>query len=319
MRKREVFSQNLKNWLHTAILIGGMLLLVAILGYALAGPSGLTWAVIIGGILLFFSQRISPQWVLNMYKAKPITPQQAPSLHRINHALAQRAQLANPPQLYYIPTKVMNAFAVGRREAAAIAVTDGLLRNLTMQELTAVLAHEMSHVQNNDMRVMAFADVISRVTNLFSSIGKFLLIVNLPLFVMGQRTISWLAVALLILAPTIIGLLQLALSRTREYDADLDAMQLTGDPDSLISALKKLEHYSANMIKEMIRPGDGVPDPSIFRTHPHTKDRIRRLAALTGRQLPQEPMAQPETAVLLPSQFGRVTRQPRWHVMGIWH
>ncbi|MEM7115761.1 MAG: zinc metalloprotease HtpX [Chloroflexota bacterium] len=319
MREREVFSQNLKNWLHTAILIGGMLLLVAVLGYALGGTTGLTWAVVIGAVLLFFSQRVSPQWVLNMYKAQPIPQQQAPQLHRINELLAQRANLANVPQLYYVPTKMMNAFAVGRRENAAIAVTDGLLRKLTMRELTAVLAHEMSHVQNNDMRVMAFADVMSRVTNFFSTFGKVLLLVNLPLLLMGQATISWFAVALLIFAPTIIGFLQLALSRTREYDADLDAMQLTGDPDGLISALKKLEHYQANMLREMVRPGDGVPVPSVLRTHPHTDDRIRRLAALTGRKLPQKPMPQPETAVLLPSQFQRVTRQPSWHMMGIWH
>jgi heat shock protein HtpX len=213
---------------------------------------------------------------------------------------------------------MLNAFAVGTRRNAAIGLTDGLLRGLNLRELTGVLAHEMSHIRNNDMRSMSVADVISRVTNLFSTFGKFLLLVNLPLIFMGSAPISWWAILLLIVAPFISGLLQLALSRTREFDADLDAIQLTHDPVGLMNALQKLEYYATNIWQQVLFPGRGVPDPSIFRTHPHTKDRIARLQELSPQQY--QPIAMPAQApFVLPGNYTQVTRQPGWRMMNLWY
>jgi heat shock protein HtpX len=295
-----------------------MLALLVLLGWLVAGQTGIIWAVILGGILVLFGQQVSPQLVLRMYRARPLTSAEAPQLYQIMEELAQRAQLPYVPALYYVPSRMLNAFAVGTRRNAAIGLTDGLLRGLNLRELTGVLAHEMSHIRNNDMRSMSVADVISRVTNLFSTFGKFLLLVNLPLIFMGSAPISWWAILLLIVAPFISGLLQLALSRTREFDADLDAIQLTHDPVGLMNALQKLEYYATNIWQQVLFPGRGVPDPSIFRTHPHTKDRLARLQELNPQQY--QPIAMPAQAPFaLPGNYTQVTRQPGWRMMNLWY
>ncbi|MBX3014141.1 MAG: M48 family metalloprotease [Caldilineaceae bacterium] len=318
MRQDVVANHDFRNWLHTVLLLGSMLLLLTLLGWLVAGQTGILWSIILGGILVILGQQVSPQLVLRMYQARPLTAAEAPELYRIVEALAQRAELAFVPVVYYIPSRMLNAFAVGTRRNAAIGLTDGILRSLDLRELTGVLAHEMSHIRNNDMRSMNIADVISRITNLFSTFGKFLLLLNFPLILMGRATISWWAILLLIFAPMISGLLQLALSRTREFDADLDAIQLTHDPVGLMNALQKLEYYSTNIWQQVLFPGRGVPDPSIFRTHPHTKDRIARLQELNPQQY--QPVALPaQSPFALPGNFNQVTRQPSWHTMHLWY
>jgi heat shock protein HtpX len=318
MKQDVVVNHDFRNWLHTVLLLGSMLALLVLLGWLVAGQTGIIWAVILGGILVLFGQQVSPQLVLRMYRARPLTSAEAPQLYQIMEELAQRAQLPYVPALYYVPSRMLNAFAVGTRRNAAIGLTDGLLRGLNLRELTGVLAHEMSHIRNNDMRSMSVADVISRVTNLFSTFGKFLLLVNLPLIFMGSAPISWWAILLLIVAPFISGLLQLALSRTREFDADLDAIQLTHDPVGLMNALQKLEYYATNIWQQVLFPGRGVPDPSIFRTHPHTKDRIARLQELSPQQY--QPIAMPAQApFVLPGNYTQVTRQPGWRMMNLWY
>lgn len=318
MKQEVVVNHDFRNWLHTVLLLGSMLALLALLGWLVAGQTGIIWAVILGGILVLFGQQVSPQLVLRMYRARPLTAAEAPQLYQIMAELAQRAQLPFVPVLYYVPSRMLNAFAVGNRRNAAIGLTDGLLRGLNLRELTGVLAHEMSHIRNNDMRSMSVADVISRVTNLFSTFGKFLLLVNLPLIFMGSAPISWWAILLLIVAPFISGLLQLALSRTREFDADLDAIQLTHDPVGLMNALQKLEYYSTNIWQQVLFPGRGVPDPSIFRTHPHTKDRLARLQELNPQQY--QPVAMPAQAPFaLPGNYTQITRQPGWRMMNLWY
>ena len=318
MKQDVVVNHDFRNWLHTMLLLGSMLALLALLGWLVAGRTGILWAVILGGILVFFGQQVSPQLVLRMYRARPLTAAEAPQLYQIMAELTQRAQLPYVPALYYVPSRMLNAFAVGTRRNAAIGLTDGILRGLNLRELTGVLAHEMSHIRNNDMRSMSVADVISRVTNLFSTFGKFLLLVNLPLIFMGSAPISWWAILLLIVAPFISGLLQLALSRTREFDADLDAIQLTHDPVGLMNALQKLEYYSTNIWQQVLFPGRGVPDPSIFRTHPHTKDRLARLQELNPQQYQQ--IAMPAQApFVLPGNYTQVTRQPGWRMMNLWY
>ncbi len=318
MKQEVVVNHDFRNWLHTVLLLGSMLALLALLGWLVADRMGIIWAVILGGILVLFGQQVSPQLVLRMYRARPLTAAEAPQLYQIMGELARRAQLPFVPTLYYVPSRMLNAFAVGNRRNAAIGLTDGILRGLNLRELTGVLAHEMSHIRNNDMRSMNVADVISRITSLFSTFGKFLLLFNLPLIFMGSAPISWWAILLLIVAPFISGLLQLALSRTREFDADLDAIQLTRDPVGLMNALQKLEYYSTNIWQQVLFPGRGVPDPSIFRTHPHTKDRIARLQELNPQQY--QPIAMPAQAPFaLPSNYSQITRRPGWRMMNLWY
>jgi heat shock protein HtpX len=318
MRRSADLGHTFINLAHTLILFVGMLLVLGVSGYALFGPPGVYGAVLLIVISLVLSPRISPRTLLRLYGAVPLTAASAPELDAMLRELARRANLTRIPQLYYVPSQVTNAFAVGSPRDAAIGVTDGLLRRLTLRELAGVLAHELSHVRHNDLWVMNFADVLSRVTSLLANVGQLLLLINLPLVLMGQATISWLAIAMLIVAPLLNGLLQLALSRTREYDADRGAVALTGDPAGLASALLKLERYTAALLRQIVVPGHGVPQPSILRTHPPTRDRIARLermAAAQGRSF----LPEPETLAALPPQLARIERRPRYRVMGLWY
>jgi Zn-dependent protease with chaperone function len=132
---------------------------------------------------------------------------------------------------------MLNAFAVGRPDDAVIALTDGLLRNLTLRELAGVLAHETSHIRNHDLWLMGLADLDSRLTRLMTLVGLLLMILALPLWWAGVTNLPWLVIPLLVLAPQLTTLFERALSRARELDADLDAAGLTGDPAGLASAL----------------------------------------------------------------------------------
>ncbi|MGI6855512.1 zinc metalloprotease HtpX [Mesorhizobium sp. 1B3] len=275
-----------QNTLHTWLLGAASLLLLAVTAWAFAGPIGIAYAAVFGILPLIFLRRISPQMVLSMYKASRVSPTDFPTGYRLIEELARRAALPAAPKLYVIPSRMVNAFAVGRRGNSAIAVTDALARMLTTRELAGVLAHEISHVAHEDVKVMAFADIVSRITSLMSTIGLFSLFLNLAGFAGGYDTqIPWLGVIVLLAAPTIGGLLQMALSRTREFDADLGAAMLTGDPEGLAMALKKLERAQGKMWEGILLPGSRMPDPSILRSHPRTEDRIERLLALKAEPI----------------------------------
>jgi heat shock protein HtpX len=199
-----------------------------------------------------------------------------PELHKVVRELAARADLASVPQLHYVQSQMLNAFAVGKPEDSAIAVTDGLLRAMTMRQIAGILAHEMSHIRNGDLKVMGLADVLNRITSFMSTMG----LIGIPTMLGTGWNIPIIGLLLLIFAPTIGGLLQMALSRAREYDADLDGAALTGDPEGLASALATLEHRQRGQWEGLILPGSRLPEPSLLRTHPKTEDRIARLMAL---------------------------------------
>jgi heat shock protein HtpX len=164
-----------------------------------------------------------------------------------------------------------------------------LLRKLDLAELTGVLAHELAHIRNNDLQLMAFADLMSRVMQVMSWTGLLLALWQLPGLWTGDSRVPWLGIALLYLGPALTNLLQLALSRSREFDADLDAVTYTGDPEALASALAKIEHYQGRTIEDLVFPSSRrVPAPSILRTHPATASRLERLRQV-ARHVGQRP------------------------------
>ncbi|WP_205470628.1 zinc metalloprotease HtpX [Breoghania sp. L-A4] len=274
--------RKLMNTLHTWLLAGGSLMLLALCAWALAGPQGVVWVSLGGALSLYLATHMSPKMVLRLYRARPLPETVFVDGHRVVNILARRAALPAVPELYVVPSRMMNAFAVGNRESPVICVTDGLLRGLTLREFAGVIAHEMSHIANGDIRVMALADVVSRMTSTMSTLGILLVLFNLPALIQGNG-VPWVGIGLLMVAPTIGGLLQLALSRTREYDADLDAVLLTGDPKGLAGALVKLERAEGRMWEAMALPGGRLPDPSLLRSHPKTEERVRRIMELTPR------------------------------------
>jgi heat shock protein HtpX len=274
----------LSHTLQSLLLIISMMGILGLVGWIVAGLDGLLLASVACAAILVLGTGISPRLMLRMCRARPIALQQAPELYEIVKILSHRAGLPMVPQLFYVPSPALNAFATGRQDEAVIAVTGGLLRHLNQRELIAVLAHELSHLRNNDMLTMALANTVSRMTLLLSQLGQLMLIFALPLMLLGEVYISLFGILVLIFAPAGVALLQLALSRTREFDADLGAVTLTGDPQGLSQALKKLEHARGNWLQRLLFPSGKTEAPQWLRTHPATAERIQRLNSLMFEQ-----------------------------------
>ncbi len=315
-----VTKHRLHNILHSLLLLSAMALLLAALGYLLAGTIGMVMALGFSIVAMVMHPGMSPYLLLRLYRARELDARLAPDLNRVVQELARRAQLPHSPKLFYIPSDTINAFTVGSREHTVIAITQAMLERMPTREFIGVLAHEMSHVSNRDTWVMGVADLFSRLTASLSLFGQLLLLINLPLLLFSDYTISWFAILLLILAPNLSALLQLALSRTREYDADLGAVDLTGDPVGLAQALDRLEHETGRYMEQLFRPGSRVPNPSLLRTHPPTEERIRRLIELAESR--QAAAIAHELPVLSPPQWSSQrprTRHPRRHISGLWY
>jgi heat shock protein HtpX len=308
----------LRNVAHSILLLGGIVGLLALCGWVLFGPAGLVGMALGAAIALAFSPAISPRMVLRLYRAREIGPRDLPEVLRMLALIAERAGLERLPRLYYVPSRMLNAFAVGSRDDAVIALTDGMLRALDLRELSAVLAHEVSHIRNRDLWLMGIADLAGRLTRVMSLFGLALLVIGLPLWLSGGASMPWLLVPLLVFAPQITTLLQLALSRAREFDADLDAAGLTGDPGALASALAKLERYQRGVWEQILMPGQRLPEPSVLRTHPPTSERIARLEALSGAP-PLTPLPGPGATRGIEAAWPIVPRAPRGRLIGFWY
>jgi len=317
MDRDRLASHRLENRLHGLLLISGMLVLLAVLGWAVAGVVGTAILLGFGALVMVLGQRAAPRMMLAMYRARRLAPRDAPELHGLVAELSRRAGLPATPQLFWVPSPIPNAFAVGRRERALVGVTDGLVRSMAPRELAGVLAHEIAHVRHDDLWVMGLADVLSRTTRLLSLLGQVLLLLNLPLVLLGRVVVPWTLVLLLVAAPTVSALLQLALSRTREFDADAEAARLTGDPRGLASALTRLERQARSTLLRVVLPEAGSSEPSLLRTHPTTAERVRRLLALEGIDLPHRP-APPLGSVGLHDAF-TAPRRPGWHWLGLYY
>ena len=308
-------NHRLRNWLHTIVLIVGMAVLMGLLAWSLWGMIGVIWALIGVALLLAFAPNIPNDLMLRMYGAVPLTPAAAGQVHEIVDALTARAGLPARPRLYMIPSPILNAFATGEQESASIAVTYGMLKTLSLRELAGVLAHEISHVRNNDLRIMGLADLMSRVTQIMSFVALFLVLVNFPLMAVGAKPVPWLTIILLYLAPTAMSLLQLALSRAREFDADLEGARLSGDPEGLASALLKLERRQGRFWEDMFLGGRRIPDPSLLRSHPRTEERVARLQALAV----DRPPVTTKAASVPVTRVRQVSPAPRFRWNGTWY
>ncbi len=315
--RETVTKHRLVNTVQTALLIGSMMLLLGLIGELLLGAGAFLWMALSTGVLLLFSPSLPPSVILRLYRAQPLSAWARTTLHDIVEGLASRAGLPVVPGLYYVPSATANAFAVGSRQQPAIALTDGLLRRLNLRELAGVLAHEVTHLRNNDLRVMALADTVSRMTGFLSLFGQILIVINLPLLLMGHATVSWIGLLLLLLAPTVAALLQLALSRTREFQADLGAAELTGDPKGLASALVKIDYHAGNWLERIFRPSRKNPDPSLLRSHPRLEKRIERLLEITPH--PQEDLIGADLVYALPERIPVITRRAGRHWSGVWY
>lgn len=300
------------NRLQTLLLVGALLAIGSLAGFVLFGESGLWMALAATLLTLVVEPLAVSRLTLALYKARPIEPAEAPQLWRTLEVLAERAVLPAAPVPHYIPSPMVNAFAVGNRRQSAIALTDGLLARLRPHELTAVLAHEVAHIAHGDLKVMNLADYVSRLTGVFALVGQVFILLYLPGWLLGGAELPWLGLLVLAFSPHLALLAQLGLSRVREFDADLAAARLTGNPHALASALAKIEQVSRTW-RAWLLPGWGNPEPSWLRTHPATEERIRRLLAL---DLPAPTDSWPLPAFTPAAE--NVRRSPRWYPGGIW-
>jgi len=312
-----------RNVLHSALLLGGMAGIVFLAAWSIWGLEVALWAMA-GGLLGFaFSPTVAPDLVMRAYRAQPVDRLSFPEGAALIEELSRRAGLATPPRLYLLPSSLLNAFAVGNRRQAAIAITVGLLRALEWRELAGVLAHEISHVRNNDLWLMGLADTMSRLTSLLATIGILLALFSLPLLLFGYQPVPFLTLLILLAAPVAGSLLQLALSRAREFDADLEAATLTRDPAGLAAALQKLDRYQGRYWEEILLPGRRMPEPSLLRTHPSTEERIARLLSLYAEAEPSNLLSPalgrgqvPHGLILGRSLDGG---RPRFRASGYWY
>ncbi|MEL6342043.1 MAG: zinc metalloprotease HtpX [Myxococcota bacterium] len=308
LNEERIQQQRWRNWIHSGLLLGALIGQAAALGWLLSGWFGVILAGALTAAGVMAGLRTSPWMVLRMYRATPLRPEQAPGLYRVLGVLTERAKLPRRPVLFYIPSSVPNAMSLGRRDASVVALTDGLIRRLSPRELTGVLAHEVSHIKHGDLVVMGVADSLSRITAVLGQVG---LLMALFAFFFGWWQTVYVGL-ILGAGPTISTLLMMALSRQREFAADLGAVELTGDPRGLANALAKIERRSRLWDRVLGMPGQD-PNPSLLRSHPATDQRLEML-----RDLTVEGVAPIRHPIEPPQDFDEVQRPGRARAWGTW-
>lgn len=274
------------NTLRTILLMGVLTALIVLVGGYIGGEQGLYIAFAFAVLTNVGSYWFSDTIALKMSGAQAVERSEAPELYEIVEDLAQRAQIP-VPRIYVIPTESPNAFATGRDpNHSAIAVTEGIMRIMTKRELAAVLAHELGHVRNRDVLITTMAAVLASVVTMIAHFGFYL---------GGNRddrgsSNPLFSLLLVILAPIAASLINLAISRSREYQADKTGAEITEDPEGLANALAKLDKGTQQLPDASVNPALSSlyivkPNPqnffvNLFSTHPPIADRIKRLEAM---------------------------------------
>ena len=281
------------NTFKSTLMLVGLMLLLVFIGERIGGQNGMIVAFAISVAMNFTAYFFSDKIALKMYRAQPVTREQMPRAYEVVERLAAKDGIPMP-KIYMIPTESPNAFATGRNpQHASVAVTHGILGLLNDEELEGVLAHELGHVKNRDILTSSIAATLAGAITLIARMGYWA-----SLFGgyggrggRDREAAAWAALLMLIVAPIAATLIQLAISRSREYEADATGAHTTGNPYALASALQKLEDYSKRVPLQatpstahlfIIAPLIGGGVGSLFSTHPPTKERIRRLI---GRDL----------------------------------
>jgi heat shock protein HtpX len=279
------------NMFKTVFLLTALTLLLMFIGRYFGGQNGMLVALVFAAVMNFVSYFYSDKIALAMYRAQPVTREELPRAYAAVGRLTQKIGIPMP-KIYVIPTESPNAFATGRNPShASVAVTHGILSLLTDEELEGVLAHELGHVNNRDILISSVAATIAGAITMLASMGRWAMIFGG--FGGGNRDRrdggGMVALLMLIVAPIAATLIQLAVSRSREYQADATGAHFTGNPYALASALQKLDAYSRRIPMQaspstahlfIIQPLLGMNFGSLFSTHPPIAKRIERL---TGR------------------------------------
>jgi heat shock protein HtpX len=278
------------NTFKTAFLLTLLTLLLMFIGRFFGGQNGMLLALVLAAVMNFVSYFYSDKIALAMYRAQPVAREELPRAYAAVERLTQKIGIPMP-KIYVIPNESPNAFATGRNpQHASVAVTQGILNLLSDEELEGVLAHELGHVNNRDILISSVAATVAGAITMLASMGRFAMIFGGMGGDRDERRGGGLgALLMLILAPIAASLIQLAVSRSREYQADATGAHFTGNPYALASALGKLDAYSRRLPLQatpstahlfIIQPFLGMNFGSLFSTHPPIAKRIERL---TGR------------------------------------
>jgi heat shock protein HtpX len=276
------------NTFKTAFFLTLLTLLLMFIGRAFGGQNGMILALVIAAVMNFVSYFYSDKIALAMYRAQPVTREQLPRAYEIVERLTQKIGIPMP-KIYVIPDESPNAFATGRNPShASVALTEGILKLLNDEEMEGVLAHELGHVNNRDILISSVAATIAGAITMVATMGRWAMIFGGMGGDREERQGGGLAALfMLIVAPIAASLIQLAVSRSREYQADATGAHFTGNPYALASALSKLDAYSRRLPLQatpstahlfIIQPLLGISFGNLFSTHPPIAKRIERLA-----------------------------------------
>jgi len=282
----------MSNWFKTTILFAAITALFMMIGALIGGRDGMMMALLLGGGMNFFAYWFSDKMVLNMYNAQPVDETSSPYLYNMVRDLAARAQLPMP-RVYLIDEAQPNAFATGRNpENAAVAATTGIVSLLSERELRGVMAHELAHVKHRDILTSTIAATLA---------GAISALANFAMFFggrdeEGRPANAIVSIIVAIIAPLAAALIQMAISRAREFEADRGGAEISGDPLALASALGKIDAYArgipfataeahpATAQMMIMNPLAGGGIDTLFSTHPKTAERIARLEAMARGQ-----------------------------------
>jgi heat shock protein HtpX len=278
------------NLMKTAILMAAITALFMAIGSVMGGQTGMMVALAIAIAMNFFSYWFSDKMVLKMYNAREVDETTAPQFYRMVQELAQRAELPMP-RVYIIDEQAPNAFATGRNpQHAAVAATTGIMRVLSERELRGVMAHELAHVKHRDILI---STVSATMAGAISMLANFAMIFG-GRDNEGRPANPIVGILVMLLAPLAASLIQMAISRSREFEADRGGAEISGDPRALASALEKIHAYArgipmaaaerhpetAQMM--IMNPLSGGGLRGLFSTHPATEERVQRLLAMAG-------------------------------------
>jgi heat shock protein HtpX len=278
----------LGNWLKTSILMAGIVALFGAIGAALGGAQGMLLALLLGGAMNVFAYWFSDKMVLRMYNAQEVDAASSPYLYNMVKELAARAELPMP-RVYLIDEAQPNAFATGRNpEHAAVAATTGIVKMLSARELRGVMAHELAHVKHRDILISTISATMAGAISMLANFAMFF----------GNRDSSGrsanplVGILVMILAPLAASLIQMAISRAREFEADRGGAEISGEPQALAAALTKIDAYARGIPMEtadahpetaqmmIMNPLSGGGLRGLFSTHPATEERVARLRAM---------------------------------------
>ncbi len=278
------------NYLKTAVLLAVLTALLVFFGGLMGGRQGAVIALLFAGVMNFVSYWYSDKIVLRMYGAREVTEGEAPDLYGIVRDLTMKANLPMP-KVYIMQQDTPNAFATGRNpEHAAVAVTTGIVKLLSKEELTGVLGHELAHVRNRDILIATVAATIAGAISYLSQMAYFASLFGGRDEREGSNPLA--LIVMMIVAPLAAMVVQMAISRSREYGADAGGAHIAGNPIYLANALRKLEYYNKRIPMEVpnqatahmfiVSPLSGGSMMKLFSTHPPIEERIKRLEAMVG-------------------------------------